>query len=182
MGDGAARFLANLMGVASSITMKLHLACTLLALASLTLNAATLNGLIVGVTDGDTVTLLDKAQVQHKIRLAGIDAPEKKQAFGMRSKENLSDLVFNRQVTVETGKTDRYGREVGVVFVSGKDANLEQVRQGLAWHYKAYQKEQSETDKALYAHAEVEARAAKRGLWRDAEPVPPWEFRHIEKP
>ncbi len=158
------------------------IACLSLAFVSITCGATSLIGLIVGVTDGDTVTLLDKAQVQHKIRLAGIDAPEKKQPFGMRSKEHLSDLVFNRQVTVETGKTDRYGREVGVVFVDGKDANLYQVRQGFAWHYKAYQREQSATDRNLYANAEDEARTAKKGLWLDPAPVPPWEFRHIEKP
>lgn len=151
---------------------------TILALLfGLTCQAGTIIGRVVGVTDGDTVTVLDSGKVQHKIRLAGIDAPEKKQAFGNRSKESLSDLVFNKPVTVDTGKADRYGREVGKIIVNGLDANLEQVKRGFAWHYKAYRREQSANDRKLYDFAESEARAAKRGLWRDAEPIPPWEWR-----
>jgi hypothetical protein len=87
---------------------------------------------------GDTVTVLDADHRQHKIRLAGIDAPEKAQPFGQRSKENLPRLVFGREVVVEVGKTDRYRREVGKISIDGIDANLEQVKAGLAWHYKAY--------------------------------------------
>ena len=87
-------------------------------------------------------------------------------------------MVFSKSVTVETGKTDRYGREVGKILIDGKDANLEQVQRGMAWHYKAYEREQSANDLKLYDDAENEARTARRGLWRDADPVPPWEFRH----
>lgn len=85
--------------------------------------------------------------------------------------------MFSKVVTVETDKTDRYGREVGKVLVNGLDANLEQVLRGFAWHYKAYQREQSSNDRKLYDLAESEARFARRGLWRDANPEPPWEFR-----
>lgn len=150
-------------------------------LFSLTCHSATIEGRVVGVADGDTVTVLDVDKVQHKIRLAGIDAPEKKQDFGERSKQSLSDLVFSKTVTVETGKTDRYGREVGKVLVDGMDANLEQVQRGFAWHYKAYQREQAANDRKLYDFAESEAKAAKRGLWGEADPMPPWAYRKVQR-
>jgi len=149
----------------------------LLALAC-TANAETITGLVVGVSDGDTITVLDANKVQHKIRLAGIDAPEKKQAFGNRSKESLSALAFDKTVNVETDKQDRYGRQVGKVLVNGQDVNLVQVERGMAWFYRQYQREQSPNDRRLYEAAEDAARADKRGLWRDADPMPPWEFRH----
>lgn len=152
-----------------------------LLLASIGCSADTVIGRVVSVADGDTITVLDETHTQHKIRLAGIDAPEKKQPFGHRSKESLSELVFSKFVTMETGKTDRYGREVGKVLVDGLDANLAQVQRGFAWHYKAYEREQSPSDRKVYADAENEAKAAKRGLWADVEPVPPWEFRHKAK-
>lgn len=143
--------------------------------------ANTTTGLVVGIADGDTLTLLDGDHVQHKIRLAGIDAPEKRQAFGNRSKQNLAELVFRKQVTVEWNKFDRYGRVIGKVLAGGDDVCLAQVRAGLAWHYKAYEREQSVADRERYAQAELDARASRRGLWRDASPVPPWEFRHPHK-
>lgn len=149
-------------------------------LVALTCTAATIEGRVVGVADGDTITILDDTRTQHKIRLAGIDAPEKRQPFGNRSKESLSDLVFSKTVTVETDKRDKYGREVGKVLVNGKDANLEQVQRGFAWHYKAYEREQSANDRKVYADAESEAKSARLGLWSDSEPVPPWVFRHIK--
>ena len=139
--------------------------------------AATLEGRVVGVHDGDTITVLDASRQQYKIRLAGIDAPELHQAFGSRSKQNLSGLVYNRQVLVEWEKHDRYGRTVGMVLVDGRDANLEQVRAGMAWWYRQYAKEQRPDDRQRYEAAESEARQAKRGLWADQAPVPPWEFR-----
>jgi endonuclease YncB( thermonuclease family) len=139
---------------------------------------ADITGYVVGVADGDTITVLDTDKVQHKIRLTGIDAPEKKQPFGNRSKQSLSDMVFNKTVTVETDKRDRYGRELGKVMDGSKDVNLEQVRAGMAWHYKAYERTQPIIDRQAYADAENEAKAAKRGLWVDSEPTPPWEWRH----
>jgi endonuclease YncB( thermonuclease family) len=142
---------------------------------------ADFTGNVVGVADGDTITVLDPDKVQHKIRLTGIDAPEKKQPFGNRSKQNLSDMVFNKTVTVETDKRDRYGRELGKVLAGGKDVNLEQVHAGLAWHYKAYERTQSVADRQAYADAENKARLTKRGLWVDVDPIPPWEWRHRNK-
>ena len=151
-------------------------------LFGLTCYAGTIDGCVVSVADGDTVTVLDSDKVQHKIRLSGIDAPEKAQAFGNRSKESLSDLVFSKAVTVVTEKKDRYGRDVGKVLINGVDANLEQVQRGFAWHYKAYEREQSANDRKLYDLAENEARAAKRGLWRDPAPIAPWDWRKVRLP
>lgn len=140
-------------------------------------SAETLTGKVIGVTDGDTITVLDAAHEQHKIRLAGIDAPEKAQPFGQRSKAQMSDLVFDKPVTVEWSKHDRYQRIIGKVLVADRDAGLALVSAGLAWHYKRYQKEQTPDDQARYAAAEDAARARRAGLWVDANPVPPWDWR-----
>lgn len=110
-----------------------------------------ITGKVVSVADGDTITVLDADKTQHKIRLNGIDAPEKAQPFGQLSKQSLSDLVFGKTVQIDANKVDRYGREVGKVLVDGVDTNLEQVRRGLAWHYKAYQREQQPEDRLTYA-------------------------------
>jgi endonuclease YncB( thermonuclease family) len=150
-------------------------ALLLLALAA---QAETVTGRVVSVADGDTITVLDATKTQHKIRLAGIDAPEKAQPFGQRSKESLSDLVFDQAVTAKTSKRDRYGRSVGTVLVDGLDANLEQIKRGMAWHYKAYEREHSPQERLTYAEAEEVARGARVGLWKDDQPVPPWDFRH----
>lgn len=140
--------------------------------------AATLAGKVIGVLDGDTIDVLDSSKHPHRIRLAGIDAPEKAQPFGQRSKQNLSGLVFGKQVEVDGGKTDRYGRTVGKVSVDGVDANLAQVKAGFAWHYKQYASEQSATDQALYSAAEAGARVSGAGLWQDPKPQAPWDWRH----
>lgn len=151
------------------------------ALLAGALQAAEVSGRVVGVADGDTITVLDSAQAQHKVRLQGIDAPEKAQAFGQRSKEHLSDQVFGRQVTVQYDKRDRYGRLVGTVFLEGTDVNVRQITAGLAWHYKEYQREQLPAARQAYAAAEEDARQAQRGLWGDAEPIPPWEHRRSRR-
>lgn len=144
-------------------------------------NAQTIQGKVVRVADGDTITVLDQSKTQHKIRLAGIDAPEKGMPFGQKSKQHLSDLVAGKQVQVETTKVDRYGRNVGKVIVDGWDANLAQIEAGFAWHYKDYQREQSRADRLAYSQAEDLAREARKGLWLDKEPVPPWEWRRRGK-
>lgn len=154
------------------------LAFTIALVLAMVAGAETITGRVVGVADGDTLTVLDGDKVQHKIRLSGIDAPEKAQPFGNRSKESLSGLAFDKQVTVETGKRDRYGREIGKVLVNGQDVNLVQVERGMAWFYRHYQLEQSADDQKLYDAAENMAKAAKSGLWRDADPMPPWDYRH----
>jgi len=144
-------------------------------------NADTLQGRVVSIADGDTVTVLDSSNTQWKVRLMGIDAPEKRMPFGQKSKEHLSDLVFNKQVAVNYSKQDRYGRTVGKIIINGIDANLEQVKAGMAWHYKQYQKEQSPDERGSYAEAEEQARAGRKGLWVDAEPTPPWDWRKEQK-
>lgn len=148
-----------------------------LAVFPITALAASLTGLVVGVSDGDTVKVLTDEMVEETVRLSGIDSPERGQPFGQVSKKHLSDQVYDQYVTVEWDKRDKYGRIVGLVLVNGIDANLEQLRAGLAWHYKNYENEQPADERRLYADTEDEARAAQRGLWRDAEPVPPWEWR-----
>ncbi len=115
--------------------------------------ADSLTGKVVKITDGDTLTILDANYKDHKIRLAGIDAPERRQAYGLASRKHLLSIVAGKQVTVEYQKRDRYGRIVGKVLLDGIDACLEQVKAGLAWHYKKYQHEQSAEDRQLYADA-----------------------------
>ena len=157
-------------------------AAALFTLGSLqTSSAYELTGRIVSIADGDTVTLLDANLRQHKIRLSGIDAPERRQPFGNRSRLHLGALVFGKQVTADCPKTDRYKRAVCRLEVDGIDANLAQVEAGMAWHYKAYTREQSPADRWRYAKAEDRAREARHGLWADRAPVAPWDFRKARK-
>ena len=149
----------------------------LLQAAASAASADTILGKVVGVTDGDTVTVMDASKTQHTIRLAGIDAPEKRMPFGQRAKEHLSNLVFSKDVKVETRKKDRYGRSVGIIFLDERDANLAMITAGMAWHYKKYEREQSASDRQLYANAEGQAKSRRDGLWRDDNPTPPWEYR-----
>lgn len=128
-------------------------------------------GKLVSVADGDTIMVIDAGKRQHKIRLHQIDAPGKGQDYGTRSKQSLSELVFGKTVSVEVVDIDRYGREVGKVWVGALDANLEQVKRGMAWVYRKYAEEQR------YYDAEDAARKAKAGLWASQNPVPLWEFR-----
>lgn len=148
-----------------------------LTLLAFTASADKLTGRVVSIADGDTLTLLDATNTQHKIRLSGIDSPEKGQPFGQVCKKSLSDLAYDHVVAVESSKLDRYGRVIGKVLVNGEDANLEQVRRGCGWHYKKYQNEQILDDRLSYNAAEESARAGRVGLWTDNEPIPPWEWR-----
>jgi len=157
----------------------LRISSALLSLSALvsTNILADVTGKVVGITDGDTVTVLDRSRTQYKVRLAGIDAPEKKQPFGQKSKEALSDCAYDKTATIVGDKLDRYGRLVGKVMVGDVDCNLRQINLGLAWHYKKYMKEQPESDRASYSRAEDGARDKRVGLWVDADPMPPWEWR-----
>ena len=125
----------------------------------------------MGVHDGDSITVLAAGNVQLKVRLDGIDAPELKQPFSQQSKQALSGLVFGRTVNLHVTGKDRYKRTLAVVMVEGLNVNREMVLRGLAWRYEKYSK-----DAALLA-AQREAQSARRGLWADASPVPPWEWR-----
>ena len=136
--------------------------------------------------DGDTLTLLDSERRQHKVRLSGIDAPERRQPYGERSKQHLAALAQDKSVMVVWSKHDRYGRIVGRVMLPQcassecpytTDLGLEQLKAGLAWHYKHYAKDQPLAERVRYAWIEQQARAKREGLWKQAEPVPPWQFR-----
>lgn len=143
----------------------------LLALSAVA-ESAELAGRVVGVTDGDSLTLLVNGLEQVKVRLAEIDAPEHDQPFGQRSKQSLSELIYNRLVTVKVWDRDDYGRTVGVVWIGDRNVDAEQVRRGMAWVYRQFAKTGD-----LY-RLEAEAKQARRGLWADVAPVPPWEWRH----
>lgn len=148
------------------------------SLAPASRGSSTLVGLVVTVTDGDTIDVLDGQHASSRIRLQGIDAPEKRQAFGNVARINLVNLVAGKTVLVEWQKHDQYGRIVGKVLSDNRDVCLEQIRAGLAWHYKEFENEQSEVDRLSYAEAERTARSQKLGLWRDTSQIQPWEFRH----
>lgn len=147
----------------------------LVLLSSPVLAGEVLRGRVVGVQDGDTLTLLESRRQQHRIRLHGIDAPESAQAFGTRAKQSLSELAFGKDTEVEAIDQDRYGRIVGKVRVGEIDVNAEQVRRGFAWVYRKY------TNDPDLLRLEEEARDSRRGLWADPNPIPPWEFRRNEK-
>jgi endonuclease YncB( thermonuclease family) len=133
-----------------------------------------LRGKVVGVSDGDTITVLvDRKPI--KIRLEGIDAPESGQSFGNRSKQALSDMVFGKEVSIRKTGQDRYGRSLGFVSRDGIDINSKMIEEGWAWHYKKY------NDDSTLAYLERQARAANKGLWAEANPIAPWEFRDRKK-
>lgn len=143
---------------------------------------------VVGVADGDTITVLDGGRTR-RIRLAGIDAPEHSQPFSEKSRQALADRVFGRQVRIQWSKLDQYGRPVAKVLLvqdgdcatpcePSLDVNLAQVTDGMAWHYRQYAREQAPADRTAYAAAEAQARERGAGLWADADPVAPWNWRH----
>ncbi len=139
-------------------------------------HAAEIIGKVVGVKDGDTITVLDDLdRVTFQIRLFDIDAPENDQPFCEKSKQALSGLCFGKQVTIRFTKVDRLKRLIGTVHVEGKDIQLEMLKMGMAWHYKEFSKNEE------YAKAEEEARKKKIGLWADPNPVPPWNWRKTWK-
>lgn len=139
------------------------------------LSAAEIIGKVVSVADGDTITILDDMKIQHRVRLARIDAPEKGQPYGAKAKQYLSSLIFNKSVKVVYRDKDRYKRILGIVYCSDTDINLEMVKNGMAWHYSYYD------DTALYAEAEREARSKKIGLWEDPNPQSPYAFRRDKR-
>ncbi len=151
------------------------------ALLPTTALAERLSGRTVKVLDGDTIDLLLVDKTTMRVRLAGIDAPEKGQAFSERSREHLAQLVASKVVSVEWSKRDRYNRIIGKVLVDGRDVCLDQVRSGFAWHFKRYEREQSSEDRSTYGAAEIRARSARIGLWADQSPVAPWDYRSNRK-
>ena len=136
------------------------------------LHADVLTGKVVRVSDGDTITVLDQASEQFKIRLYGIDAPESKQAFGDVSKKHLGTLLKDGEVRVEWKTKDKYGRILGIVFAGRTNVNIKMLQDGMAWHYKRFD------SNPAYAAAELDAQRNRRGLWSDPNPIPPEQFRH----
>ena len=152
--------------------------------------AADITGRVVAVTDGDTIKVLDTHNTEYKVRLSGIDAPERGQPYSNTSKENLASMVAGKEVFIESTKNDRYGRMLGKVWVQPSDcptcgktlnANYAQILAGMAWWYRYYAKEQSEEDQGRYESAEDEARLHKRGLWADPDPINPYEWRKANR-
>ena len=143
--------------------------------------AEELIGKVIKVSDGDTITVLDSNNQKHKIRLKGIDAPESQQTYGDISTQSLSELVYDKEVFVNWDKKDKYYRNLGKVIVDGRDANYEQLKKGLAWYYKQYEKDLNDEDKKKYSEAEEWARNYTEGLWADSNSIPPWEFRRKRK-
>jgi endonuclease YncB( thermonuclease family) len=159
--------------------MRCGLAITALLLSASSALAAKqhyeLTGAVVNIADGDTLTIIDGSNTQHRIRLAGIDAPEKKQAFGTKSRERLAEKVFRKNVRVEVIDVDRYRREVGRIYLGDRFINLEMVNDGFAWRFPQY-------DRAgEFVRAEWDARLQRCGLWADDNPTPPWEFRRAKR-
>lgn len=130
---------------------------------------------VVGISDGDTVTVLSADHRQMKCRMFGIDAPEKNMPYGERSKTALSDMIFQKMVDVTVVDQDQYGRSVCRIVLNGVDVNKVQVQRGMAWFYRRYSKD------ASYDQAERTAREQRLGLWADANPTPPWSFRRNER-
>lgn len=146
---------------------------------------------VVMVVDGDTLVVRDERARRHEIRIAGIDAPEIRQPYGVRSRGHLVDLLYGRQVTVAWYKRDRYNRVLGRIFVSAgapctgaaceraTDAGLAQVAAGYAWHDREHLDEQPPEQRLRYASAERSARSQRAGLWAETAPMPPWRYRHL---
>lgn len=166
--------------------MTRNLIACMFCLTAISASSAVLHGRVVAVSDGDTINVLDADLHVHKIRLAGIDAPEKAQPFGQRSKEHMAGLVHGHTVKVEWTKKDRYDRIVGQVWVQPPDckscgltldASRSQLEAGLAWWYRKYAHEQAPKDRTDYEAEESRARERKLGLWSDPNPLPPWDWR-----
>lgn len=138
------------------------------------LSAHTIKGKVVRVSDGDTVVVLDSTNTQHKIRLDAIDAPEKGQDFGNRSKQYLSDLIAGKVVSVEWTKKDMYKRILGTIYIGHVNVNEEMVRSGMAWRYKY-------NNSKHLLELQEDAQANKRGLWSMKNPIDPWQFRKDKK-
>lgn len=161
---------------------KTGLLMLLLCVAGISEANEIIHGKVVSVADGDTLTILDSANTQYRVRLAQIDAPEishgrKKpaQPFGVQARQSLAELAFQQEATAICGQTDRYRRKVCTIMVGNRDVNLEQVKQGYAMVYRKYAHD------PVYYAAEKTAQSQRAGLWSEASPTPPWDWRHSAK-
>jgi endonuclease YncB( thermonuclease family) len=179
------RFAFSCLRAVRSITMAAALVLPALC------EAGTFTAKVVVVVDGDTVVVRDERAGRHEIRVAGIDAPEIRQPYGVRSRSYMAELLYGRQVTVVWYKRDRYNRVLARLYVTRSepcgptmcrrsvDAGYAQVEAGYAWHDKEHLDEQPAEDRLRYARAERDARARHAGLWAEPVPMPPWRFRHL---
>ena len=152
--------------------MKLVAILILFLTSSLLLNAQKFVVKVVGVSDGDTFTAINRDNLQLKVRLFGIDAPEKKQDFSQRSKQALSDLIYLKTIIIDVQHQDSWGRFIAYAYTDdGSDVSLKMLENGWAWHFKKY----DNTER--YARAEINARKKRLGLWSQQNPIPPWEYR-----
>lgn len=173
----------------SEIVMHIFKAVIFAVLVCSAAHAATVEGTVVRISDGDTLTILSVNNRQLKIRLYGIDAPERKsgskwdaQPYSVKSTENLEMLCAGVTALVSIMDVDRYGRIVGVVYCQGVNVNIDQLQKGLAWSYDYFLEKEPQTPELLrYKEAQEAAKKSKAGLWRDKNPVPPWEWRNIKK-
>ncbi|MEN9866558.1 MAG: hypothetical protein RL748_2148 [Pseudomonadota bacterium] len=141
-----------------------------------------LQGQVVAVADGDTITLQDGEKREYKLRLAYIDAPEKAMPYGAEAKRHLAQLVEDKTVAARIDDVDAYGRGVARIELDGTDINYALLASGHAWHYSQYaRKAQSDDAYSRYQAAQGKARHGKTGLWHDASPTPPWEWRRAQK-
>jgi endonuclease YncB( thermonuclease family) len=153
------------------------------------LSAAEIIGKVIAVSDGDTITVLAPGNRPTKVRLAGIDAPERAQPFGQKSRQHLADLVFGKEVRVSVVDKDRYGRIVGIVYVpkpipNGEiiiDVDLAQIESGHAWAYRDYLRGLPAGKAGRYVAAEKDAKEKRQGLWTDKSPEPPWQYRKEQR-
>jgi endonuclease YncB( thermonuclease family) len=180
------------MTTASALTFKLRLFALVafaiaLSCTAQARNQQSLDVKVVGITDGDTLKVVDARGQQHRIRLSGIDAPEKKQPFGEKSRQSLAALAFGKPARIEWSQTDKYGRLLAKVLVASPgcaspcttriDVNLAQLNAGMAWYYRYFERQQPQADRLTYSAAEAQARERKLGLWSQPRPVAPWDWR-----
>lgn len=132
---------------------------------------------VVGISDGDSMVVLENGKTRKRVRLATIDAPENGQDFGAAAKKNLSDLIYKKEVRIVPKTTDQYGRTIAEVFVGETNVNVEQLRKGFAWYYRAHKDQQSRSEREAYETAESLAKKERAGLWQDPNPTPPWNYR-----
>lgn len=138
--------------------------------------SADFSGLVVRIIDGDTIIVLDGSK-KRKVRLTGIDAPELKQEFGLKSKQELAGLIDKKWVDIKSNSEDRYKRTLGKVICNGVDINLNLIKLGMAWHYKKYKKTQSKKDQEEYAYHENISKDLSVGLWKSNNSIAPWDWR-----
>lgn len=157
--------------------MKTTLIVCLLLFPLMLQAACEVPGKVISITDGDTFKILDAAKQQHRIRILGIDAPEKGQPYSKAAKKHLSQLIAKKTVCLEPSETDKYQRTISKVILNDVDIGLALINSGYAWHYKKYMSNQPEADQALYAAGELQAKLSVIGLWSEPNPVPPWDWR-----